>query len=274
MPARHAASPPDGGAEHHDRLAPAVWNTVSNAVVAAADILVNERVLDLFAGTGTGTIPAAQSVGPEGHIDAVDRSSGMLDLAKAKAEALGLANISFHRSDPAFWRPDTPYDAIVSCYGIFLLDDMDADLHRIIRQLRPGGRIALSTWDDGALEPFGELLLDTIRDVEQGTSPGAGAPPAPAFVENCRRLASLERLTQWLGARGLSEISVERLGLSVPLEPENAWSLVLGSGYRVLLPDGEEALHRIRDAFVKRLGERFVLNADSLIAVGTYLPEA
>lgn len=273
MPARHTASPPDGGAEHHDRLAPAVWNTVSNAVVAAADLLVNERVLDLFAGTGTGTIPAAQSVGPDGHVDAVDRSSGMLDLAEAKAGALGLANISFHRSDPALWRPDTPYDAIVSCYGIFLLNDMDADLHRIIRHLRPGGRIALSAWNDGALEPFGELLLDTIRSVEQATAAGSGASP-PAFVENCRRLASLERLTEWLGARGLSEVSVEKLGLSVPLEPEHAWSLVLGSGYRVLLPDSAEALHRIRDAFVKRLGEKFVLNADSLIAVGTYRTEA
>src|SRR5215217_1210553 len=163
MPARHAATLPDGGAEDYDRLAPAVWNPVSNAVVAAADVLLGERVLDVFAGTGSGTVPAAQLAGPDGHVDAVDRSSAMLDLAEAKTEALGLDNVSFHRADPAHWEPEAPYDAAISCYGIFLLDDMDAGMDRIVRLLRPGGRIALSAWDDGALEPFGEILLDTIR---------------------------------------------------------------------------------------------------------------
>ncbi len=270
MPARHAALLPDGGAEDYDRLAPAVWNPVSNAVVAAADILVGERVLDVFAGTGTGTVPAAQLAGPDGHVDAVDRSSAMLDLAEAKTEALGLGNVSFHRIDPADWTPDAPYDAVLSCYGVFLLDDMDAGMDSIVRLLRPGGRVAMSAWDDGALEPFGELLLDTIRT----TSGGASAPSAsPVFVENCRKLASRERLEEWLRARGLTDVRVEKLDLTVPLEPEYAWSLALGSGYRGLLPDDPDSLQRIREEFVGRLGADFVLNADSLIAVGSYAPE-
>lgn len=270
MPARHAATLPDGGAEDYDRLAPAVWNPVSNAVIAAADILVGERVLDVFAGTGTGTIPAAQLAGPDGHVDALDRSSAMLDLAEGKAEALGLGNVSFHCADPARWAPEAPYDAVVSCYGVFLLDDMDADMDRIVRMLRPGGRTALSAWDDGALEPFGELLLDSIRACG---SAGADSSPTPVFVENCRRLASTDRLQEWLESRGLVEVSVEKLGLAVPLEPRHAWSLALGSSYRGLLPDDAGELRRVREAFTERLGDDFVLNADSLIAVGSYQPE-
>ncbi|MDN4611013.1 class I SAM-dependent methyltransferase [Arthrobacter burdickii] len=272
MPARHAATLPDGGAEDYDRLAPAVWNPVSNAVVAAADVLVGERVLDVFAGTGSGTVPAAQLAGPDGHVDAVDRSSAMLDLAEAKTEALGLDNVSFHRADPAHWEPEAPYDAVISCYGIFLLDDMDAGMDRIVRLLRPGGRVALSAWDDGALEPFGEILLETIRSTPQGGHASADSP-APVFVDNCRRLASVDRLEEWLGTRGLTEITIEKLGLAAPLEPEYAWSLALGSGYRGLLPEAPEALEEVRRAFVERLGGDFVLNADSLIAVGSYLPE-
>ncbi|WP_105032718.1 class I SAM-dependent methyltransferase [Arthrobacter ruber] len=267
MPARHAATLPDGGAEDYDRLAPAVWNPVSNAVVAAADVLVGERVLDVFAGTGAGTIPAAQLTGPDGHVDAVDRSSAMLDLAEAKAEALGLGNVAFHRADPAAWT-DTPYDAVVSCYGVFLLDDMDAGMDRIVRLLRPGGRVALSAWDDGALEPFGEILLETLRTSGGGLA-STGHPAAPVFVENCRRLASPDRLTEWLRARGLTDVSVEEFGLTVPLDPDLAWSLALGSGYRGLLPDEPDALQDIRGAFVERLGGTLVLNADSLIAVGS-----
>jgi len=244
---------------------------VSNAVVAAADILVGERVLDVFAATGTGTIPAAQLTGPDGHVDAVDRSSTMLDLAKAKAEALGLDGVSFHPVDPAQWAPEAPYDAVVSCYGVLLLEDLDTDMDRIVRMLRPGGRIALSTWDDGALEAFGRILLEVLRTDRAGAG-SSDRTSGRVFVENCGKLASVRQLTDWLHARGLTDVRVEQFGLAVPLEPDYAWSLVLGTGYRGLLPDEPEALQRVRSAFVERLGDAFVLNADSLIAVATYEP--
>ncbi|TYC97472.1 methyltransferase domain-containing protein [Arthrobacter echini] len=272
MTARHAATLPDDGAEDYDLLAPAVWNPVSNAVVAAADILVGERILDVHAGTGSGTVPAAQLAGPGGHVDAVGRSAAMLGLAKAKTEALGLRNVSFIHSDPAGWNPAEKYDAVISSYGVFLLHDMDADMDRILTLLRPGGRIALSAWDQGALTPFGDLLLEAIRST--GVHPSAEAATVPVFVENCRRLAPEERLQEWLLARGLSDVGVEKLGLTVPLEADHAWSLALASGYRGLLPEEPEALQRVRAALVDSLGDDFVLSADSLIAVGTVGPDA
>jgi ubiquinone/menaquinone biosynthesis C-methylase UbiE len=267
MSAHRAVALPDGGAEDYDLLAPAVWNPVSNAVVAAADILVGERVLDVFAGTGSGTVPAAQLAGPDGHVDAVDPSSPLLDLAAAKIEALNLGNVAFHCTEPASWTPDAPYDAILSCYGIFLLDEMDRSTDRLIGQLRPGGRIAISVWDDGALEPLGELLRDSL------THSGEAVPGTPFVVENCARLADPDRLHAWLTARGLTDVSVEQLGLTVPLEPDYAWSLALGSGYHALLPDDPDALQLVRRAFLERLDGSIVLNADSLIAVGTYPAE-
>lgn len=268
MPARHAAALPDSGAEDYDRLAPAVWNPVSNAVVAAADVLVGERVLDVFAATGSGTIPAAQLAGPSGHVDAVDRSSAMLDLAEAKAEALGLGNVSFHRSDPARWVPDAAYDAAVSCYGVLLLEEMDAGMDHIVRMLRPGGRIAISVWDEGALDAFEALLLDSIEASRDGGESGSDRIGMPVVVGNRARLASSDRLRDWLLARGLTDVAVEKLGLTVPLDPGYAWSFALGSGYRDLLPESAEDLERVQHTFMERLGEDFALNADSLIAVG------
>jgi ubiquinone/menaquinone biosynthesis C-methylase UbiE len=271
VPTRHAASLPDDGAEDYDLLSPAVWNPVSNAVVAAADILLGERVLDVFAGTGAATIPAAQLAGPDGRVDAVDRSSAMLAVAEGKAGALGLGNVAFHRSEPAGWTGDAPYDVLVSCYGVFLLDDMDAGMDRLVQLLAPGGRCAVSAWDEGALEPFGQLLLESI--VASTAAPGAGeVPQVPVFVEHCRRLASAEKLRVWLEDRGLADVTVERLGLTVPLAPSHAWSLALGSGYRGLLPDDADTRRRVQDTFLARLGDDFVLNADTLIAVGLYDP--
>ncbi len=270
MTARHAATLPASGAEDYDRLAPAVWNPVSNAVVAAADILLGERVLDVHAATGAGTVPAAQLAGPAGHVDAVERSSAMLSLAKTKTEALGLGNVSFFHADPADWNPAEEYDAVISSYGVSLLEELDPDMDRILTLLRPGGRIALSTWDEGALLPFGDLLLETIR--ETGGHPPVEASTVLVFVENYRRLASAQRLHEWLQARGLSDVSVEKLPLTVPLEPDHAWSLALASGYRGLLPEEPEELARVRGALMTNLGDDFVLNADSLIAVGSLEP--
>ncbi|WP_434993660.1 class I SAM-dependent methyltransferase [Arthrobacter sp. Ld5] len=265
MSARPVSPLPDGGAEDYDRLAPALWNPVGNAVVAAADVLVGERVLDVFAATGTATVPAAQLTGPDGRVDAVDRSPAMLDLAEAKAEALGLDGVSFQRVYPARWAPEAPYDAVVSCYGILLLDDLDADMDRIVRMLRRGGRVALSTWDDGALEPIGDLLLEVL-------GPDGAGRSGTAFLENCRKLASADCLRNWLHARGLTNVRVEQFGLAVPLDPDSAWSLVLGTGYRGLLPEDPAALEKVRAAFLDRLGDDVVLTADTLIAVGDYLP--
>ena len=36
----------DDGAEHFERFAPALWNTMGNAVVAAADLHIGQSVLD------------------------------------------------------------------------------------------------------------------------------------------------------------------------------------------------------------------------------------
>lgn len=273
MPSRHAASLPDNGAEDYDLLAPAVWNPVSNAVVSAADILLGERVLDVFAATGAGTVPAAQLAGPGGHVDAVDRSSTMLALAEGKARALALDNVSFQCSDPAIWSADEPYDVLLSAYGVFLLEDMDAGMDRLVRLLRPGGRSAVSAWDDGALEPFGQILRESITE---GLSPdgrgNASSSRRPVFVEHCRKLASVDKLRTWLEGRGLREVTVEKLPLTVPLQPSHAWSLALGSGYRGMLPEDVDDRRRVQEAFTARLGDQFVLNADTLIAVGVYDP--
>lgn len=258
MSARPAAVLPEGGAEDYDHLAPAVWNPVGNALAAAADILVGERVLDVFAGVGAATIPAAQLAGPAGHVDAVDPDAAMLGLIGAKAEAVGLGNVSLHQDDPARWTPEAPYDALLSCHGIFLLQRLDLDTDRLLGLLRPGGRIALSVWEEAALEPLGELLRTAL-----------GTSEVPDGAGNSHRLSTAARLQDWCSARGLTEISVDTFGLSVPADPDTAWALALGSGHRDLLPGDPEELRRVREEFTGRLESSGPMSADSLIAVGT-----
>ncbi|WP_051476981.1 methyltransferase domain-containing protein [Arthrobacter sp. Br18] len=263
MTARFAPLAPDGGAEDFDRLAPALWNTVGNAVVAAADVLLGERVLDVYAGTGSATIPAAQLAGPAGRVDAVDSSGPMLDFARSKAEAMGLENIGFSAQDLMEFSGNLPYDAVLCCYGLFHAPDMSAATLQISSLLHPDGRLALSTWDQEALQPFETLLLEAC----EAEAPNSTPVRPGSFISNRRELTGEERLRAWLGRRSFTRITVEKLALAVPLDADAAWSLVLGSGYRGILPSDPAAIDRVRTRFLRDLGAGFVLRADSLIAV-------
>lgn len=253
----------DDAAEHFERLAPALWNTMGNAVTAAADLHVGESVLDACCGSGASTIPAAQAVGPAGRVDAVDVSGELLALGAAKAAALGLGNVNFTEADAAVWASEQPYDAVLCCYGLFFLPDMASGTRHLASQLRSGGRLAMSTWQDHAHEPFMALL----REVCVEEQPELRDAPMPRPLRQMAEISSATRLHAFLENAGFASVEVHETPLAVPLDADLAWTLVLGTGYRFMLPPDAEARARVRDRFLDRLGTDLTLNADSLIAV-------
>src|SRR5262249_52781032 len=62
-------------------------------LVAAADIGTDDRVLDVAAGRGACTIPAAAAVGANGTVVAIDLSPEMVDRLSAAIMASGLAHV-------------------------------------------------------------------------------------------------------------------------------------------------------------------------------------
>ncbi|WP_299166027.1 class I SAM-dependent methyltransferase [uncultured Arthrobacter sp.] len=253
----------DDGAVHFERLAPTLWNTMGNAVVAAADLRVGEHVLDACCGSGAGTIPAAQVVGPEGRIDAVDLSSELLALAAAKAAALDLHTITFANADVSAWTSEKSYDAVLCGYGLFFLPDMADGTRHLAAQLRSGGKFAMSTWHEHAHEPFASLLRDVC--VEEQPHLLEAAVPRP--IRQMAEISSVEKLRAFLQAAGFESIEVHEAPLQIPLDADLAWALVLGTGYRFLLPSDADSRERVRTRFLAKLGENFTFNADSLIAI-------
>ena len=261
MPEITIGSAFDDGAADFERLAPSLWNPMGNALVAAAEIEVGHSILDAGCGTGATTIPAAQYAGPDGRVDGVDLSAQMLALAQAKASTLSLENVVLHLGDAGAWTGDEPYDVVLSAYSIFFLPDMDKGAAHLVSNLRPGGMLALSTWAEGALSPFTDLLVQECRrERPELTGLISGAR------DNTERLNTPEKLTAWLEGFGLQDIKVLSTPAQVQLNQSLAWSLVMGSGLRFLLPEDEEAAARVKTAFLAQLGEEYNLNADTLIA--------
>ena len=103
----------------------------------------DSRVLEVGCGTGSTAIAHAAHTGT---ILATDLSDGMLDIARAKAEAAGVSNVEFRRSTvEALDEPAESFDVVMAHSILHLLEDRDAALRLLNRLLKPGGVLVSST---------------------------------------------------------------------------------------------------------------------------------
>ncbi|MDP4509313.1 class I SAM-dependent methyltransferase [Nonomuraea turcica] len=258
----------DRAAAEYAEVSPVLWDRIGEATVTAARIQPGERVLDVCCGAGASAVPAAKATGPQGHVDAIDLAPGLLTHARRRAALEGLENAHFVQADATTWEPPEgrPYDVVQCVHGVFFLPGMDASVSRLARLLRPGGRLVITTWAEGAMEGFGRVLADAVEHV-RGTPPGS-----PSSRQAASRIDTEPELTTWLTARGLTKVTVTRSPLHIPLDPPLAWRFVLGSGFRGMLAGLEEsAVERVRTTLWRLLDERKLseLDATSLIGTGT-----
>jgi SAM-dependent methyltransferase len=130
---------------------------------AAADIVPRRRVLDLGAGTGSGTIALARLFG-SAEVLAVDRSEAMLGRVRAKALELGLAGrVRTLRADlNAAWPDFGAVDVAWASNALHELADPDRAFKDLFAAIRPGGLLAVAEMD--ALPRFLPEQLGLGRD--------------------------------------------------------------------------------------------------------------
>ncbi|HTF08889.1 MAG TPA: methyltransferase domain-containing protein, partial [Asanoa sp.] len=117
-------------------------------LVARARVRLGERVLDLGCGRGDVLLPAAAAVGPTGEVIGVDFAPGMIAATTDAAKDLPWVRVTAGDADyPDF--PPGSFDAVTAGFMVFLLPDPPAAVARWARLLRPGGRLALSTFAEG-----------------------------------------------------------------------------------------------------------------------------
>jgi ubiquinone/menaquinone biosynthesis C-methylase UbiE len=101
------------------------------------------EVLEFGCGTGSTAIAHAPYVK---HIQAIDISSKMIEIAKGKAEEKGIENVAFERAAiDDFSAPDQSLDAVLGLSILHLLEDKDAVIAKVYRMLKPGGVFVSST---------------------------------------------------------------------------------------------------------------------------------
>jgi ubiquinone/menaquinone biosynthesis C-methylase UbiE len=148
------------------------------ALASYARIAVGERVLDVACGTGVVAVSAALR---GAQVEALDLAPALLERARHNAALAGVA-IEFTEGDvEALPYADAGFDVVVSQFGHMFGPRPEVAIAEMLRVLKPGGRIAFSTWPP---EMFtGRMFLL----VNKYLPPPPGVPPTtdwgvPAIV--------------------------------------------------------------------------------------------
>jgi SAM-dependent methyltransferase len=142
------------------------------ALVEDIGISEGQRVLDLGCGDGTTAVPAAQ-LGAD--VLGVDIASNLVAAGNARAQRLGLTNITFQEGDASDLHEleDERFDLVMSIFGAMFAPKPFDVAKEMVRVTRPGGRIVMANWIPG--DP---TLVAQILRISLAYSP----PPPDGFV--------------------------------------------------------------------------------------------
>jgi len=240
---------------------------IADSLLSAAAPRPGETVLDVGCGCGATSLAVARDVGPGGAVHGLDISDVMLAVARQRATAAGLSNLTFTQADVQThqFAPAT-HDLAVSRFGTMFFEDALAAFTNVAGALRPGGRLCIATWQPLAVNDWlsipGAVLerYGTLPDM--GSGPGMFAQSDPSAV------------TTLLRSAGFSDIDIEPIVVLMTLgeTPEIAANYVASSGIgRAVLgtisPDRQaSALDALRQVMTDHDGPNGVaLNGSVLI---------
>lgn len=227
----------------YDQLGIEFFGPPSRQLVSLAGVRAGERVLDLGSGRGASLFPAAEAVGPSGEVIGVDLAPTMVAETNAEAARRGLTWARVEPGDAE--HPDFPangFDVVIAGFLVFFLDDPAAAVARWGRLLRPGGRLALST--------FAEHTDSTIAMYT--AIEAALRPFRPAGTGNPLETSDPTRTPEWVAGlfaeAGLTDVQMVEIDQrSEYASPADFYDFLLSAGGRFIvesIPPADEAAAR------------------------------
>ncbi|MDD2761242.1 MAG: class I SAM-dependent methyltransferase [Methylomonas sp.] len=244
-----AAMAYNAAADHFDHPVSSFWHNFGRRTVERLSLEPGERVLDVCSGSGGSALPAAVMVGADGYVVAADLAERLIALAKAKAEAQRLAHIEFRVDDMlALGYPDHSFDAVICVFGIFFVPDMSEAVKELWRMVKPGGRLAITTWGPDLFEPANGAFWAAVERER---------PDLHRAFNPWERISEPDGLRQMLAEAGVHQVDILAETGAHPLnEPEDWWKIAMGSGYRGTLEQlSSDTFTRVRAANLARLAQ-------------------
>jgi ubiquinone/menaquinone biosynthesis C-methylase UbiE len=192
-----------GGWEKWDRFFDEQMAFLNHRLVADSRLRAGMQVLDLGSGTGYPALLGARTVGPIGSIIGMDLAEQMLAVARRKATALGLVNVTFRPGDvTALPFEANSFDAVTSRFCLMFLPEIPKAATEIAHVLKPGGWVAAAVWSAPEKNPYLMIPITVIKQFLDLPQPD---PAAPGIF----RLAKPGDLAGMLQQAGFTNLSEE-----------------------------------------------------------------
>jgi protein-L-isoaspartate(D-aspartate) O-methyltransferase len=150
---------------------------VEGRALQALELEAGDEVLEI--GTGSGFLSACLGRLAR-DVVSLERHAGFVDLARARLQAQGIANVGVEVADAMTWNTDRRFDAICVTGAVAAVPS------RFLQWLRPGGRMFVVRGNPPVLDAA--LLRQDVNGIrteslfETDIPYLVGAAPVPAFV--------------------------------------------------------------------------------------------
>ncbi len=215
-----------------------VTGRVIGALLGAVEAGPDTQLLDVGSGPGDlAAAAAARGADPVG----IDVAPSMVRRAALAHPAIPFRVGSFE----AIPGGAGAFDAVVGNFVLNHVGRPDVALAEAYRVLRPGGRLALSSWDAGRRNRILGLLLDAVEAAE--------APPPPGLPDGPTNFRTDDELRALVSAAGFVDVGVSHLHYEVRVpDTETFWQGILDSAVRIpplVTEQPQDVQARIRAAF-------------------------
>ena len=236
----------DGLAAGFDEILPLLAPVTDRLAARTPGLVTGAAVLDVACGTGEPGLTLAERHGGL-RLLGVDASERMIGIARAKAARRGLFGVRHEvMNAQKLDVEDRSVDVVVSRFGLLSFADPAAEAREVERVLRPGGSVAVATWDAPEANTITHALM---------AAAGASVPaPVKAVTEQQARYAEPGLRESWLRGAGLVDVTSEIFSWEAGFPDEAAlWSLAAGPAMLgAFSPKIDDA---IRDAFGAAMAE-------------------
>jgi len=192
---------------------------VGERIVERAGVKPGSEVLDVAAGTGNASIPAARA---GAHVIATDLTPELFTVGRSRAVEAGVEIewITADAEDLPF--DDERFDYVLSSIGVQFVPRHEIVARELVRVCRPGGTIALGNWAaDGYIGRMWTVM-------------GPYLPPPPAYASPPAAWGRVEHIEQ-LFAEHPVRLSFERHALYFEAESPEAYIDFLTDSYGPVL---------------------------------------
>ena len=193
----------DAIAAGYDRFVAPQEAELAREALGLVGLAAGDRFLDVAAGTGGLSLPAAR-LGAE--VLATDWSAAMIERFRMRVRDEGLSNAEGRVMDcHALDLPDDSFDVTGSQFGVMLVPDQPRALREMARVTRPGGRVLVIAYGLPAELEFLQFFVGALKAVEP-EFPGLPDDPPPLEFQ----VSDPEVLRGRLADAGLRDVRVER----------------------------------------------------------------